>query len=192
MREADLFRENRSSYRIAEPLITFYHAVMRPVWDQLERPGYAARVWPAAQRRFASNVLGPRFEQICREWARFYADDQTLGGLPARVGSGTIADPAERTNHEIDVAVIGTADTGQPPVLAIGEAKWGEVMGLGHLRRLQRARSVLADRSRYDTSPTRLVCFGGAGFTSELRDAAHTGAVTLIGLDRLYGSVGPS
>jgi hypothetical protein len=44
-RDADVFRDNRPTYRIAEPLIAFYHAIMRPVWDQLERPGSAARVW---------------------------------------------------------------------------------------------------------------------------------------------------
>ncbi|MFC8240353.1 hypothetical protein [Streptomyces chartreusis] len=42
-RDADAFRDNRPTYRIAEPLIGFYHAIMRPVWDQLERPGSAAR-----------------------------------------------------------------------------------------------------------------------------------------------------
>ncbi len=58
-RDADAFRDNRPTYRIAEPLIGFYHAIMRPVWDQLERPGSATRVWQASRRRFTSNVLGP-------------------------------------------------------------------------------------------------------------------------------------
>jgi AAA+ ATPase superfamily predicted ATPase len=52
-RDADVFRDNRPTYRIAEPLIGFYHAIMRPVWDQLERPGNAARVWHASRRRSA-------------------------------------------------------------------------------------------------------------------------------------------
>jgi AAA+ ATPase superfamily predicted ATPase len=51
-RDLDAFRANRSTYRIAEPLITFYHAIMRPAWGQLERPGSAARVWQASRRRF--------------------------------------------------------------------------------------------------------------------------------------------
>jgi uncharacterized protein len=29
-READAFRDRRSSYQIAEPFIGFYHAIMRP------------------------------------------------------------------------------------------------------------------------------------------------------------------
>ncbi len=76
LREADLFRDNRTTYRIAEPLVTFYHAVMRPAWSLLDRPGNAARVWQTSQRRFVSNVVGPHFEQICR----------CLGAPPGRSG----------------------------------------------------------------------------------------------------------
>jgi hypothetical protein len=190
VREADAFRDNRSSYRIAEPLITFYHAIMRPVWDQLERAGNAGRVWHAAQRRFSSKVLGPRFEQICRDWALFHSDEATLGGMPARVGHGTIADPASRSSHEVDVVVIGTPERGKPPLLAIGEAKWGDEIGPGQLARLRRVRSLLADQGRYDTTRTRLCCFGANGFATELRAAAAQGEVTLIGLEQLYAGPG--
>lgn len=186
VREADAFRDKRSTYRIAEPLITFYHAVMRPAWDQLERPGNAERVWRNSQRRFVSNVLGPRFEEICREWALFYADDGVLGDLPARIGHGVVSDPVHRTTHEIDVAVIGTADGGKAPLLAIGEVKWGDVMGIGHLDRLRHAASLLSRHDRYDTSQIRLLCFSAAGFTPELHDAERAGDVVLVGLERIY------
>ena len=104
---------------------------MRPVWDQLERPGSATRVWQASRRRFVSNVLGPHFEQVCRDWALHHADPELLGGLPARVGHGVVHDPKARTGHEVDVAVIGIADGAKPPLLAIGEAKWNDTMGSG-------------------------------------------------------------
>ena len=65
-REPDAFRENRSTSRIAEPLITFYHAVMRPIWSDLEHTRDPSRLWQRSQRRFTSNVLGPHFEQVCR------------------------------------------------------------------------------------------------------------------------------
>ena len=45
--------------RVDEPLVTFYHAVTRPVWDQLERAKAAPRVWQARQHAFVANVLGP-------------------------------------------------------------------------------------------------------------------------------------
>lgn len=187
-RDADVFRDNRSAYRIAEPLIRFYHAVMRPVWDQLERPGNGARVWQASRRRFVSNVLGPRFEQLCRDWALFHADPDLFGGLPARVGHGVVRDPRGRTGHEVDVAVVGVADGTRPPLLAIGEAKWNDTMGAGHVERLRHIRDLIGAAGRYDTGDTRLVLFSGAGFNGNARAAAEASEdVLLVDLPMLYG-----
>ncbi|MFJ5678613.1 ATP-binding protein [Streptomyces sp. NPDC093097] len=184
--EADAFRRNRSAYRIAEPLVTFYHAVMRPVWGDLERPGRAPAVWRRAHSTFCSKVIGPHFEQICREWARWHAAPETHGGQTSRVASGTVNDPAGRTSHEVDVAVYGDAGTGRETLLAIGEAKWNDVMGLGHLNRLQHIRTLLTTRGTA-TQNTRLQCFSGAGFTDELRRRAEIDpTIQLIDIDRLY------
>lgn len=189
-RDTDAFRTNRSTYRIAEPLIGFYHAIMRPVWDQLERPGSAARVWSASRHRFASNVIGPHFEQLCREWSLYQADPDLLGGQPASVGHGVVTDQRARVGHQVDVAVLGIADGGRKPLLAIGEAKWAEPMGRGHVERLRQLREVIGRAGRYDTSHTRLLCFGGAGFSEALR-ADPADDVALVGVDALYGgSVG--
>ncbi len=186
-RDDDVFRANRSTFRIAEPLIAFYHAIMRPVWDQLERPGAAERVWRASQRRFASNILGPHFEQVCRDWGLHHADPEVLGGLPARVGHGVVHDPRTRANHEVDVAAIGIADGDKPPLLAIGEAKWNDTMGIAHLERLRQIRDVIGAAGRYDVRETRLLCFSGAGFNDKIREAADKSHdVVLVGLPELY------
>ncbi len=186
-RDADVFRDNRSTYRIAEPLIRFYHAIMRPVWDQLERPGSADRVWRASRRRFVSNVLGPHFEQTCRDWVLYHADPELFEELPAKVGHGVVHDAATRTSHEIDVAVIGVADGGKPPLLAIGEAKWNDTMGEGHLDRLRHIRDVITRNGKYDTSRTKLLCFSGAGFNHKALAAAQTEEIALVDLPMLYG-----
>ncbi|MGH2929075.1 MAG: AAA family ATPase [Solirubrobacteraceae bacterium] len=49
VREPDASRDNRSEYRITEPLVRFYHAIMRPNGTQLERvrPGRTERIWAA-------------------------------------------------------------------------------------------------------------------------------------------------
>ncbi|MGH3281120.1 MAG: AAA family ATPase, partial [Trebonia sp.] len=72
-RDVDVFRPGRSVYRISEPLIAFYHAIMRPEWSRLERRGQAAQVWRDNGHRFAVSVVGPQFEQICRDWMQAYA-----------------------------------------------------------------------------------------------------------------------
>jgi AAA+ ATPase superfamily predicted ATPase len=187
VREPDAFRDNRTQFRIAEPLVTFYHAVMRPVWADLEHTRDAARLWQRGQSRFVGNVLGPRFEQICRHWTRHLAPADLFGDYPARVGSGTVNDPGNRGTHEVDVVAFGLDDDGRTPLLALGEVKWGETMGVGHLDRLRRIRALLVAQSRHGAERAKLACFSGAGFTDELVALAATQPdVVLIGLDQLY------
>ncbi|WP_436786453.1 AAA family ATPase [Yinghuangia sp. YIM S10712] len=191
-REPDAFHAKRARYRIAEPIVDFHHAVMRPRWSDLERPGRAELVWAEAQATFYSKVVGPHFEHLCRTWASWYASAETLGGTRTKVASGTVPDPAAKTKHELDVVVFGTwlgAASGarNEGVLAIGEAKWNETLGLGHLERLGRIRDLLRARSGVDAAQTRLLLFSGAGFTDDLhRTADADPSVQLVDLARLY------
>lgn len=188
LREADAFRSGRSSYAISEPLVSFYHAIMRPEWSRLDRPGLAGRVWEQSGKRFLGTVVGPRFEAVCRDWCQFYASSETFGGPPTQVARGVVNDAAARRSHEVDVAVLGHADGQRRPLLAIGEAKWGETVGRGHLERLQRIRSVLEGHRTLNADGTRLLLFSGVGFTDELRSLADESSdISLIGLERLYG-----
>ncbi|MFF0310214.1 ATP-binding protein [Streptosporangium sp. NPDC004379] len=181
--EPDAFRSNRSEYRITEPLVRFYHVIMRPYWAQLEqvRPGRTERIWKASAPKFLSNVAGPVFERMCRVWASNMAADDTFGGFPARILSGVVYDQATRTGHEVDLAAFDP----EGGLLAIGEIKWGDVVGLGHLNRLEKIASLLAARGQ---APGVLVMFSGAGFTDDLRTAAASGdgRIQLVDLRRLY------
>lgn len=184
-KEPDVFRSARPAYRITEPLITFYQAVMRPSWRDLERRR-TAQVWQRSQERFAAAVAGPHFEGLCRAWASDFAAPDTFGGVPSDVGHGVVNDPDRRTSHEVDVAVLAHAGGAARPVLSLGEANWGKAMGLRDAERLARIRDLLAARG-YDTSGTRLACYSGTGFSPDLIAAARRGEVQLIDLDRLYG-----
>ncbi|GAA1609689.1 ATP-binding protein [Catellatospora bangladeshensis] len=178
-KEPDAFRTGRSTYRIAEPLITFYSAVMRRNWSFLER-GMAEQAWQAGQETFRAQVVGPHFEQLCREFALRNA--YTLfGEPPSTVAAGTVADQAARTQIQIDVAVLGTDGA----VLSLGEAKWRQTMGIAHLDRLRRARDLLAAKG-HRVARTRLACYSGAGFTDELRKVANAEGVLLVDLPALY------
>ena len=183
-READPFRKGRSLYRITEPLISFYEAVMRREWTRLER-GDTAGAWRNSQATFLAQVVGPHFEAICRDWA--HSAERVFGEAPGEVAAGVVADPLRRSQIEVDVAVFAPDEAGRPRrILSLGEAKWDKVMNLGHLERLRRARDLLAVRG-YDTSATRLTCYSGAGFDSGLREAAAAEPrVLLVGLDEIY------
>jgi len=191
VREPDMFKDNRTSFRIAEPLVSFYHAVMRPIWSDLEHTRDATVLWQRSQRRFVGNVLGPHFEHLCRHWIRHLApaDLFTADAHPNKVGAGTVNDPANRTSHEVDVAVHGLDDDHRAPLIAIGEAKWGDVMGLGHLDRLRRIRSLLTVQGRHGAATAGLLCFSGTGFTEELSAIAATDpTIALVGPGTLYRS----
>ncbi|WP_198154178.1 ATP-binding protein [Catenuloplanes japonicus] len=187
LREPDAFRANRTSFRIAEPLMTFYHAVMRPIWSDLEHTRDATRLWQRSQRRFLGNVLGPHFEQVCRDWVRHMAPPELFGDYANVVGAGTVHDRSGMTTHEVDLVTFGLDDDDRRPLLAIGEAKWGERMGLGHVERLRRIRTLLAAQGRHGAITARLACFSAAGFTDELIEtAARDDSVVLIGAADLY------
>jgi hypothetical protein len=105
------------------------------------------------------------------------------------VGSGTVYDSTQRVGHEVDVAVFGMGSpSSRTPLLAVGEATWGQVMGTAHLQRLRRVVQIVERSGRYDTSDVVLTCFSGAGFTAELVTEAATqpDRVVLVGLDDLY------
>lgn len=184
-READPFHGRKSLFRIAEPLVTFYEAIMRRAWTQLEQR-QAAAVWRRQRATFMSKVAGPHFEALCREWA-VHAGEETFGGLPAEVAAGTVADPVNKDRIEVDVAVLSAGIANERrQILSLGEAKWGETLGVGHVERLRRARDLLSVKG-YDTAATVLACYGAAGFSAELRAAAKADPhILLVDLDRLY------
>jgi AAA+ ATPase superfamily predicted ATPase len=178
IRDPDLFRSGRARYHIVEPLIAFYEAIMRRRWSELEIHR-AETVWSSLQPTFLSQVVGPHFEGLCRQFA-LAADETIYGGPPAEVGAGIVNDPAGKSQIEVDVAVLAPQEPGRPRrILSLGEAKWGEVMGAPHVERLARARDLLA-RKGYDTSTTLLACYSGAGFHDDLRTAATRRLDTLL------------
>jgi uncharacterized protein len=189
-RRSDAFRENQATYEIAEPLISFYHAVMRPIWSDLAHTRNAAHLWERSQPRFTSNVLGSHFEQLARHWTRYFAPEAAVGGFPARVEPGTVNDPVSKTTRQVDVVAVGPADDGRETVLAIGEVKWHETMGMPHLERLRHIRGLLTAKHHHGAATARLLCFSGSGFTAELTDeAGRSGDVRLLTPADLYAGV---
>jgi uncharacterized protein len=181
-REPDLFRQGRSTYHVTEPLITFYEAVMRPEWFRLEA-GQSEAVWRDQRAAFLSHVVGPHFETLCRAFA-LRASPDLFGAPPGEVGSGVVNDSANRTQIEIDVAVLAPQEPGrQRRILSLGEVKWGQTMGGHHVERLARARDLLS--ASYDTSDCVLTCYSAAGFHDDLLKAKDL-RLALITLDDIY------
>ncbi|HEV2637359.1 MAG TPA: ATP-binding protein [Actinocrinis sp.] len=189
-READLFRKNRSLYRINEPLITFYEAIMRPLWPALSQ-GRPEPAWQRSAARFTAQVVGPHFEWICREFMVTEGAELFPDAPLQEVGSGTVTDSARRETIEIDVAVIETGTSAAARrVVALGEAKWGTRLGLPHLERLEHARELLAAQGWRADGAVPLLISGIGGFSPHLEAAAAQGRARLLTLADLYGGCG--
>jgi hypothetical protein len=129
--------------------------------------------------------VGPHFESLCREYA-LDVEDAYFGGAPGDVAAGTVADPARRTQIQLDVVVLAPAAPGEPRrIPSLGEAKWGETMTTRHLERLRRARDLLVSKG-YDAHDAVLACYGGNGFDDDLRAAADRHETLLVDVADLY------
>lgn len=188
VRDPDPLRSGRSRYRITEPLVTFYQAVMRPAWTALEQRR-GADVWRRSQRRYASAVVGPRFEELVRQWAVRFAAPETFGGVVAEASAATLTDSASRSSHELDLVALGEPPPGDGPraLLAIGEVKWGRRLGEPDLKRLERVRTLLDRRPGLAAGDTRLLLSSAEGFTDGLIGAAaRRSEVVIVNTERLY------
>ncbi|CAN5729046.1 ATP-binding protein [soil metagenome] len=183
VRHDDPIRAQRPTYALADSFLQFHYAILEP-HRTLLRERIPREVWKQRLRPiFDSQVRGPVFEEQARVWVRRFADSATLGGSPDHVGpSSTIVDGKE---CQLDVLVAAGVEGFEPSergVYAIGEAKAGEAVGTGHLRRLEKARASLGKRA----AQAKLLLFAPA-FDQDLVTAGHTrGDVELIDLDRLY------
>lgn len=162
----DVFRQNRATWRLVDPLLRTWFAVMEPSAADLERlvrpdPGLVAQ-------RFRAQVLGPGLEDLCRAWMRRQPGVES-------VGSGVTA------AGEVDVVAFGRAEGGRRAILAVGEAKARECLfGAEEVARLARIRDSLPDR--FDRGPTRLACFSTTGF----QPGIGGDDVELVSLERIY------
>jgi hypothetical protein len=122
---------------------------------------------------------------MCRVWTQEFASGTSLGGEPDIVSHGVLNDPAGRSQRQLDIVVRDS----RRGLVAIGEAKYGEVIGHAHLNKLREAVGLLRAQRHVeaDVQPA-LLLFSGAGFTDELsaEAAGSGGMVQLIGLERLY------
>jgi hypothetical protein len=184
-RVEDALRKRRPYYRVAEPILRTHDLLVGPYEADLVG-GAGRQVWRENSDTVASRIYGPHLEELARQWCRWHAAPDTLGGPASAVQPATVACREHRCAHELDAVVLWRRPFEPDVVLAIGEVKSTtrpvdepELARLAHLAAL-----LPADRV---AEPPRLLLFSRAGFTARLRRAAAArGDVALIDLDRLY------
>lgn len=186
-RDHDLLRPNRPLLRVADPLLRFHFAVLRPDIARYEAR-QTREAWTDAESRFRSQVLGPHFESLARAWTSRYASVRTLGGRPRSVGFVQVSDPQAKQSFELDVVAEAEGEKvdGKPVLLAVGEAKSSAApRKLADLARLERLRGLLAGRA--EVGRARLLLFSRSGFDADvIALAGRRGDVELVDIERLY------
>jgi len=180
IRMEDPIRDQRPLYALDDPFLQFHYAIVDPHGWRL-RDRAPDSVWKNRLRAtFDSQVRGPAFEAQARTWARRFASTTTIDPGSHIGPSGVTIDGVD---HQLDlVAAFDGPIAAARTIGAIGEAKAGETLGLGHLKRLERARSALGQRA----VDAKLLLFG-TGIDRSLAHAASTRTdVEVIDLDRLY------
>lgn len=188
-REEDLLRQRKPTLSVTDPIIRFNQLITVPYTELLERR-QGQQVWKAATPTFHSQILGPHFEELARNWVRHYAPDE-IGIAPGAVGTTAVHDTAGRAKHELDVVALAPGEKPRTKDLHInllGEAKaTGRQRGVADLDRLDHLRTVLAADGHH-TTDAHLAVFSQHGFTRDLtKIAASRPDVHLIDLDQLYG-----
>lgn len=185
----DIRKQRNASLRVADPIVRFHQLITRPRLFQFEERWFED-AWEASHPTFKSQILGPHFEHLAREWVRRFASEATVGGKVGEVGFTVVVDRQERKNHEIDVVALASGERRQSKssrILCMGEAKSSDRERTHHdLNRLDRMRSLLlADGA--DCAQARLLLFGRSGFASSLESAVKKrNDVDLVDLTRIY------
>lgn len=184
----DPIRTNRTLYHPVDPFLRFHYAIIRRHQAFARMDTDTGALWQRVLPTFRSQVLGPSFEWMARDWTTHRASSATLGGPADHVGTSVVSRAGD-TTIELDVVVAaddGRVDGGDLPerrtVHALGEAKAGETLALHHLARLEAARDALGPRA----ADAKLLLFGATFDPAMAALAERRPDVELVDLPRLY------
>lgn len=131
----DPLRARRDRYELADPHLRLWLALIAPNRSRFQAGG-AAHVWAQLRETtWPSQVLGPRWEAVAREYLARGGCERL--GPPDVVGATTVSDRARRASHEVDLLALRAGQ-----VIALGEAKLRPLKARD-LDRLLRIRELL-------------------------------------------------
>lgn len=161
----------RGTYELADPFFRFWFRYVFPRRSRLER-GRVGEVLGEIQEDL-DNLIGPTFEECCREWVGVHATEQRVGGELDEIGSWRSRDG----QTEIDVVGIRRGR-----YALLGSCKWRRRADERVLDELIEARDRMGKAGR-----ARLAVFAREDFTDGLRARAREEDVLLVTLADLYG-----
>jgi uncharacterized protein len=188
VRDDDLLRGRRGTYRVGEPVIAAHHLLVAPNERRLARR-LAGAVWDDNEHAVRSRLIAPAFELIAREWLESHGTS-LLGSSPTAVGWTKIPCrrcPYQQSSHQIDVLAVERTTGGQTRVTALGEARWRtEPFNRSDLDRLVHVRAAVAEVLP-GSSNAAVFAFSRGGFTADTERTSRTDStIHLVDVAELY------
>lgn len=168
----DPARSRNTRFFLDDPFLAFYFRFVLPYASALEA-GHAREVLEDAILPFQDEYMGQRFEEICRQWLRFFGRER----LPS-----SVKEVGRIWGADFDIDVAATLLDGTP---VFGECKWwAKPVGANVHVRLQESSGRTSYRRR-NTDPWFLL-FARRGFTPKLLESAEANPrLLLFGPDEL-------
>ncbi len=165
----------KTIYLLADNFFRFWYRFVPSNISAIDS-GRIAKTYEHAVKPYLADFMGSVFEQMCKEYLVYYAQD-----LPIElneVGQWWGNDAANKKQVQIDI--VGTPVEGHEYI--IGSCKYrSEKIGLDELELLRHYASVFGKWDKY-----HYFIFSKGGFTNGLLDAQDKGEVKLITLDDMY------
>jgi hypothetical protein len=183
--DEDMLLNRKPVVSIADPVIRFHHTITLPRLQIFQRRDRAAEGWAQAKPTYASQILGPHFESLARDWT--ITSFTSFTGIPVGwTGTTAVACREHGASHQLDVVSLRPGDmprTSAAQVAVIGEAKSTDrPRNSADLRRLAHIRDLLGPRA----DGAALALFSRTGFDDDLREPRARGEVTLVTLADMY------
>jgi hypothetical protein len=132
-------------------------------------------------------IVGPHFEELAREWVRWYGREAGLDDV-GHVGS-TVVSCREHRGHEVEVIALSRDSRPRSRgarITLVGQAKsTNQRLTTSDSQRLRHILDLLAAQA-YDVEGAGLVLFSRVGFSVELVRTASVTGVRLIDLQAMY------
>jgi hypothetical protein len=178
----------------AMALARFGDGVSRAIGYRLGRfDDWPAAVWDRSRETFSRMIAGAHFEELAREWVRWYGRETGLDDI-GQVGSTVVA-CREHRGHEVDVVALSRDSRPRSRgarITLVGEAKsTNQRLTTSDSRRLRHILDLLAAQG-YDVEAAGLALFSRVGFSAELAKAASATGVRLVDLQAMYGQRPPA
>jgi AAA+ ATPase superfamily predicted ATPase len=183
--DEDVLLNRKPVVSIADPVIRFHHAITLPRLQLFQRRSRAAEGWAQAKPTYSSQILGPHFESLSRDWTITSFEKHT--GIPVGwTGTTTVACRDHGQGHQLDIVSLRPGDmprTSAAGVALLGEAKsTNRPRNAADLRRLVHIRDLLGSRAE----GSALALFSRTGFDDDLREPGARGEVALVTLTDMY------